>query len=139
MEQYPIEHIVQPYEDNLEYRNQFRRLTSMDINLCESKVLEKYSNHDLDEETIDEELYDETSVSQFIDFILLHTEKNTLFETIYYKAANQMLSEDSGIGITILLSYDYLFHFHLCLVDYFQNKNEFESSNPNYKKILSLL
>tara|TARA_B110000967_G_scaffold8225_1_gene8271 strand:- start:4888 stop:5223 length:336 start_codon:yes stop_codon:yes gene_type:complete len=111
----------------------------MDINLCNSKVQEKYSNHDLDEETIDEELYDETSVSQFIDFILLHTENNTLFETIYYKAANQMLSEDYGIGITILLSYDYLFYFHLCLVDYFQNKNEFESSNPNYKKILSLL
>ena len=139
MENYPTEFILQPYQDNLEYRNQFRQLTSMDINFCESKVREKYSNNDLDEETLDEELYDEKSVSQFIDFILLHTENNPLFQTIYYKAANQMLSEDYEIGITILLSYDYLFDFHVCLVDYFQNKNELESSNPNYQKLLSLL
>ena len=96
-------------------------------------------SNQLDEETIDEEFYDEKAVSRFIDFILLHTEKNALFQTIYYKAANQMLSENYGIGITILLSYDYLFDFHVCLVDYFQNKNEFESSNPNYQKLLTLL
>ena len=139
MEKYPTELVLQPYEDNLEYRKQFRQLTSMDSDVCESNVQEKNHNNNLDEETIDEEFYDEKAVSRFIDFLLLHTEKNALFQTIYYKAANQMLSEDYGIGITILLSYDYLFEFHVCLVDYFQNKNEFESSNPNYQKLLTLL
>jgi len=139
MENYPTELIFQPYKDNLEYRKQFRQLTSMDSDVCESNVQEKNHNNNLDEETIDEELYDEKAVSRFIDFILLYTENNDLFQQIYYKAANQMLSENYEIGITILLSYDYLFDFHLCLVDYFENNNQIEVSNENYQKLLSQL
>lgn len=139
MEKYPTELIIQPYNNNLEYRNQFRILTNMDIKLCNLKIQEKDSNHEWDPETIDEELYDEKAVSNFIDLILLHTKNNTLFQQIYYKAANQMLSEDYEVGLTILLSYDYLFYFHLCLVDFFKNNNHIDASNENYKKILSLL
>lgn len=137
MEKYPTELIIQPYHNNLEYRVQFRILTNMDITLCNLKVQE--NNNEWDPETIDEELYDENAVSKFIDLVLLHTKNNTLFQQIYYKAANQMLSEDYEVGITILLSYDYLFYFHLCLVDYFKNNNQIDASNKNYQKIVSLL
>ena len=84
MEKYPTDLIIQPYHNNLEYRNQFRILTNMDIKFCNLKIQEKDSNNDWDPETIDEELYDEKAVSNFIDFILLHTKNNTLFQRICY-------------------------------------------------------
>ena len=38
---------------------------------------------------------------------------------IYIKAAGFMMSEDPGIGLAVLFSYDYFALFHLVLCDYF--------------------
>ena len=75
-------------------------------------------------------------MSEFIDFILNETKQNKLFLQLYIKTAGQMFSNSPEIGLTILLSYDYLFDFHLCLVDFFK-KNDNISDNLHYKNLIS--
>jgi len=137
MNTYPINYIIRPYENNFEYRKYFRLLTSMNEKICQEKI--ETLDNTTDRETIDEISYDEVSVNQFLDFIYANTKEYKIFNQLYYKAANLMLSEDLETGLTILLSYSYLYHFHLCLVDFFTNKNEFNETNKNYENLLLLL
>tara|TARA_B110000967_G_scaffold193101_1_gene220311 strand:+ start:574 stop:912 length:339 start_codon:yes stop_codon:yes gene_type:complete len=112
----------------------------MNENICQIKINEIQSlDNNIDKETIDENDYDSASVTHFLDFIYSNTKDDKTFKQLYYKAANLMLSEDLETGLTILLSYDYLFHFHLCLVDFFTNKNKFNENNINYSNLLLLL
>ena len=140
MNTYPINYIIREYENNFEYRKYFRLLTNMNENTYQKKVNEAQSlDNSIDKETIDEISYDDVSVNKFLNFIYANTKEYEIFKQLYYKAANQMLSEDLETGLTILLSYNYLYHFHLCLVDFFTNKNEFNETNKNYEKLLLLL
>lgn len=140
MNAYPINYIIRQYENNFEYRKYFRLLTSMNEKICQEKINEIQSlDHTTDRETIDEMSYDSESVNQFLDFIYANTKEYKIFNQLYYKAANLMLSEDLETGLAILLSYSYLYHFHLCLVDFFTNKKEFNEKNKNYENLLLLL
>tara|TARA_Y100000389_G_C17436672_1_gene505968 strand:- start:1043 stop:1438 length:396 start_codon:yes stop_codon:yes gene_type:complete len=129
---------MKKYNNNLEYRKQIRLLTSMDNDICTKNVnnVQENLDEDIDNESKDELFYDTKTMSEFIDFILNETKQNKLFLQLYIKTAGQMFSNSPEIGLTILLSYDYLFDFHLCLVDFFK-KNDNISDNLHYKNLIS--
>jgi hypothetical protein len=129
---------MKKYNNNLEYRKQIRLLTSMDNDICTKNVnnVQENLDEDIDNESKDELFYDTKTMSEFIDFILHETKLNKLFLQLYIKTAGQMFSNSPEIGLTILLSYDYLFDFHLCLVDFFKN-NDNMSDNLHYKNLIS--
>jgi len=135
---YPIHFNMKKYNNNLEYRKQIRLLTSMDNDICTKNVnnVQENLDEDIDNESKDELFYDTKTMSEFIDFILHETKLNKLFLQLYIKTAGQMFSNSPEIGLTILLSYDYLFDFHLCLVDFFKN-NDNMSDNLHYKNLIS--
>jgi hypothetical protein len=84
----------------------------------------------LDEETQDELLYDEKTMSIIMDEIYDATKNNDLFNELYDLAAARMFSTDRTIGQAVLLSYDYLCFFHNCLASFL--KDEFDNKNEYY-------
>ena len=110
------------YTNNREYRKCFRELFNM-------KCIINEDLNDIDEETKDELLYDENTMSAIMDEIFNATKNNELFNELYDLAAARMFSTDRTIGQAVLLSYDYLCFFHNCLASFlkgsFDNKNEF--------------
>lgn len=110
------------YTNNKEYRQCLRELFNM-------KCVISADLEGLDEETKDELLYDENTMSVIMDEIYNTTNKNELFNELYDLAAARMFSTDRTIGQAVLLSYDYLCFFHNCLASFlkgeFDNKNEF--------------
>lgn len=110
------------YTNNKEYRQCLRELFNM-------KCVISPDLEGLDEETKDELLYDENTMSVIMDEIYNATNKNEFFNELYDLAAARMFSTDRTIGQAVLLSYDYLCFFHNCLASFlkgeFDNKNEF--------------
>ena len=110
------------YTNNREYRKCLRELFNM-------KCIINEDLNDIDEETKDELLYDENTMSAIMDEIFNATKNNELFNELYDLAAARMFSTDRTIGQAVLLSYDYLCFFHNCLASFlkgsFDNKNEF--------------
>lgn len=110
------------YTNNREYRKCLRELFNM-------KCIMNEDLNDIDEETMDELLYDENTMSAIMDEIFNATKNNELFNELYDLAAARMFSTDRTIGQAVLLSYDYLCIFHNCLASFlrgnFDNKNEF--------------
>jgi hypothetical protein len=110
------------YTNNREYRKCLRELFNMNCIINEDL-------NDIDEETKDELLYDENTMSAIMDEIFNATKNNELFNELYDLAAARMFSTDRTIGQAVLLSYDYLCFFHNCLASFlrgnFDNKNEF--------------
>lgn len=110
------------YTNNKEYRQCLRELFNM-------KCILNPDLEGLDEETKDELLYDENTMSVIMDEIYNATNKNEFFNELYDLAAASMFSTDRTIGQAVLLSYDYLCFFHNCLASFlkgeFDNKNEF--------------
>ena len=124
------------YQTNTEYRHIFRKITQMDISKYHDNV-----QHlpDLDEETLDEYNYDESSVSAFIDQIVALTAHHPLFQTLYDFAAAKMFSTDREIGITILLSYDFLALYYPLLSLYEKSPETLQSNHEYYTRLLSVL
>lgn len=102
------------YKNDIEYRKVMRSLFQMTCNILSI-------TDDIDEITQDEWNYDSESTSPFMDFIYESTHENPVFQELYKKSAGLMLSEDEGIGLAILFSYDYLELFHNVLCDYFKS------------------
>lgn len=125
--------ITVSYTTNNEYRRIFRQITQMDTSCYYDNV-----QHlpDLDDETLDEYNYDEHSVSVFIDRVSALTIHNPLFQTLYDYAAAKMFSTDREIGITILLSYDYLALFYPLLRLYEQSPEFIQSTHEYYTRLL---
>lgn len=124
---YDIEVIVQ-YNDNKSYRNCLRKVTNMNIDKL--NIPWEKMDSDLDEETIDELLFDNEAISKTMNFIYEKTNKNILFKELYSIAASKMFSVDLEIGLAVLFSYDFFETFHLCLIDFF--KNDFSNVNTQY-------
>ena len=119
---YPIQLNIQ-YSNNTEYRRSLRNVFSMNkVNFPDITLLE------LDDETMDEMMYDDTSANSAMDYIYNHTKENPDFIVLYEKAASFMFSTDFDIGLTILLGYDYLDLFHLLLQSFFSNDNNYQLS-----------
>ena len=120
------------YTNTTEYRNIFRQITHQNTNPPENPF-------DLDDETLDELHYDETTVSQFLDTVFANTKINPLFHALYDLAAAKMISTDREIGLAVLFSYDYFGAFYPCYCEYMKHSNTFSVTNPHYVKIHNML
>lgn len=83
---------------------------------------------DLDDETIDENQYDESQVSVFLDTVSKKTMHHPLFQKLYDAAAAKMISMDREIGLAVLMSYDFLDVFYSCLQLYEQSPEKFDET-----------
>jgi hypothetical protein len=124
------------YVDNKGYRQFLRGIFEMNSGNYQEKINSIKSVEELDEETEDEISYDEEAASNTMDKIYEKTKKNVLFKKLYKIAASKMLSEDETIGQAVLFSYDYLKDFYLCLVDFYNEGENFTDKNPNYINLL---
>jgi hypothetical protein len=127
MQQYNIDYDVK-YEDNRGYRESMRqvfRMTSSQSHLAD----------DLDDESRDELIYDDASISAGLDYLFEATKDVPAFSELFLIGAGRMLSENREIGLAVLLSYDYFELFHLCLRDFFKDSASFSANNPNYVKL----
>jgi hypothetical protein len=135
-----MKHIFPPikieYTSNSQYRSVFRTICNMDT----SKYHEEVNFlPEMDDETLDEYNYDEQQFSIFVERVIQSTIDISEFQMLYTYAAGLMFSEDPEIGITILLSFDYLHWFYPLLVDY-TNTDPFDfKSNTYYNQILQKL
>lgn len=105
------------YSNNREYRNIFRNAIGMN-NVPIPPYLE-----DEDEETLDEMNYDDAMVEQFMTKIYENTKHHFAFTELYKKAAALMISTDYGVGLAILLSYDYFCDFYPLYVFFEKDPN----------------
>jgi len=87
---------------------------------------------DLDEETVDELLYEEKAMSSGLDYIYNRTNGNAAFRQLYLDAAAVMLSQSMDIGLAVLFSYDYFSLFHACLVDFLRDPDMFSTDTPTF-------
>ncbi len=104
------------YNDNKSYRKCLRKVINMDVSKLNIPWDEM--DDDLDEETIDELLFDNNTMSTCMDFIYDKTKDSNYFKELYLIGASKMFSQDPQIGLVILFSYDFFNYFHLVLVDY---------------------
>jgi len=104
------------YNDNKSYRECLRKVINMDVSKLNIPWNEM--DDDLDEETIDELLFDNNIMSTCMDFIYDKTKDSNYFQELYLIGASKMFSQDPQIGLAILFSYDFFNYFHLVLVDY---------------------
>jgi len=118
------------YNDNFQYRICVRDVFSMDVTRTPPKWDEM--DADLDAETMDELLYEETAMSQGLDYIYNRTNGNIAFKQLYLDAAAVMLSQSMDIGLTVLFSYDYFSLFHACLCDFFKDPDGFSTDTPTF-------
>jgi hypothetical protein len=109
------------YFDNASYRDNLR--AAMNMNIKTINIQWGQMDDDLDDETIDELLFDSASTTTCMDYIYDKTKNNVYFAEVYRLAAGKMMSTDPNIGLAVLFSYDYFALFHNCLVDYFTNKD----------------
>lgn len=110
--EYP-KHVTVQYTNNSEYREEIRKLFEM-------KPHCSYENPDeIDEISLDEDNFDEQASVKMVEYIFDNTFLDPYFNDIYHYAAGLMLSDDINIGLVVLLSYDYLACFHVCLCRFF--------------------
>lgn len=72
----------------------------------------------------------ETLFARFLDEIYESTKDQEILQDFYIKAAGFMMSEDPGIGLAVLFSYDYFSLFHYVLCDFY-NKIELLETTPS--------
>jgi len=127
MQTYNIDYDVK-YEDNLGYRESMRQVFRMTPS-------QSHLADDLDDESRDELLYDDATISAGLDYLFEATKDVPSFSELFLVGAGRMLSENREIGLAVVLSYDYFELFHLCLRDFFQNPSLFTADNANYVKL----
>lgn len=111
------------YHDNVGYRQVLRELFNMKIDAIELV-------DDLDDESRDELLFDEETMSKSMDVLCEQTKDDPCFQELYDLGAARFFSTDRGIGIAVLMSYDYLCFFHDCLVCF--DKGELHNQHPSF-------
>ena len=113
------------YNNNSQFRNALRNVFCM-------HCIEDKNNDVMDEVSRDELFYDNDAVSKCLTFILNKTQDNVLFKEIYLITAGRVISDDLGIGLTILFSYDNFKLFHLLLRDFFNKPSSFNENTLSY-------
>jgi hypothetical protein len=108
---YPVHYKVQ-YTNDREYRKCIRELFQMNPNNYPDVIEEA------DEDFKDEVEYDDESAEKVIDYIMSITKNDPLYHELYEMAAATMMTEDLGLGLVLLFSYDYLELFHPILILY---------------------
>ena len=127
------------YSNDIEYRQYFRKVTGMREDVFHHEPghinLNEGIPECMDEITLDEYMYDEESVSNALAQIYRATKDNPRFQHLYDLAAAQMISMDREIGLTVLMTYDYLWRFIAC-VDAHMEGREFDES---YNQLINVL
>jgi hypothetical protein len=135
MEAYDTSSHLIEYNSNIEYRKILRNLFRMDTEEILKDLESKYNTKVLDEETMDELLYDSDKISDTLRQLYELTKENLLFQNLYTLAAAKMISTDLSIGQIILFSYDYLYLFHPCMCVFLVSPEEFNESCTYYLQL----
>jgi len=121
------------YSNNKEYRQVLRQFFLMDPKLPEE-------SENMDEESLDELLFDNKYVENIFDEIYKKTCKHIIFNEIYELGAACFIYSNKELGVAVLFSYDYFIFFYPLLCDFFDSSENLEKTNQNYielKKQLS--
>lgn len=128
-----------PYSNDAEYRQYFRKITGMrnsvyhhepgHINLNEG--IPDY----IDDTTLDEYMYDDEAVERTLSLIYDITKNDARFQELYDLAAARMISMDREIGLTVLMTYDYLALFYTCFLS-FKDNTPFDNEYAKLKELL---
>jgi len=121
------------YSTNKEYRQAVRNFCNMN---CSDN---SFNNYEIDEESRDELLFDESSTSKKMTEIYASTKKHILWIYLYEKAAAKFFSTDNEIGLAVLLSYDYFPKFYECWNLFIESPDKFIESNEIYQNLLKSL
>lgn len=117
------------YTNNKEYRQCLRQFFQMNSQNYPETIQQI---PDLDDETLDEMSYDESAATKTMDYLLDVTKNNKWFNSLYDLAAAKMISMDREIGLAVLMSYDYLQLFQLCIHDFMKCKDAFDDTTESY-------
>ena len=124
------------YTSNKEYRQIVRDFCKMNC--------PKIDMEDLDEETMDELLYDALASKKTMDFIYEKTKDHPLWQGMYDKSAAKFFSENREIGLSVLFCYDFFWDFKHCWDFYLKSLEEetiqkFDENNEFYTSLNSKL
>ena len=131
---YPTD-FVMSYTNNNEYRATIRELFNMNPANYNPDSLQQ----GLDPESKDELEYDDAAIMLGMDSIYEKIKDNELFKHLLSCAAAKYISDDHGIGLPVLMCYDYLDAFHLCLVSFLTDPDNFNETNTAYLNLLAKL
>lgn len=126
------------YNNDHEYRLCIRNVFNMDMTQPEKYIqtLKDVNGEEIDEETMDELLFDENTMKKGLEYIYSMTHNIPEFREIYELAAAKMISTNTNIGLSICFAYDYFIMFHKYLVIYLSENRIDETIYQNLKKIL---
>ena len=100
----------------------------------EEIINNKYRDDLLD--ILDLEMFDDQKASDKIDLIIKDIENNKQFQEILKLSANRYMSDDIGLGLTLLFSFDTLHIIHECIKNFYLLG---EIKKENYNKIMDYL
>jgi hypothetical protein len=128
---YPTDFVIS-YSNNNDYRAAVRQLFNMNPSNYNPDSLQQ----GLDPESKDELEYDDSAVMLGMDWIYDKIKDNEIFRYLLARAAAKYISEDQGIGLSVLMCYDYLDAFHGCLVSFLTDPDNFNETNTAYLNLL---
>ena len=127
------------YTTDEEYRAFLRRIIQMDpTKFYETEDVKcDPTDPNVSPETIDEYNYDADAVKSYLDGVYAITKTRHEFQRLYVAAAALMFSEDKEIGLAVLMSYDYLAHFHSSYTAFLKDRAMWDSSTDEcYQKLV---
>jgi hypothetical protein len=102
-----------------------------------SELIDKYG--DLDDETMDEMLYDAEAVEKCLNDIYKKTYTNRAMNILYVDAAAKMISLDAETGLAVLMSYDYFSVFSKLLKRLEEDPKVIIQNTDEYKAVMDKL
>jgi hypothetical protein len=126
------------YDSDKEYRAFLRQIIQMDpTKFYETEDIRcDPTDPNVSEETIDEFNYDTEATAKYLDRVYKETKDRPEYQRLYTAAAALMFSENVEIGLAVLMSYDYLAHFHNSYCLFLKNKTEWKPNDDEYYKKL---
>ena len=127
------------YSTDEEYRAFLRRIIQMDpAKFYETEDVKcDPTDPNVSPETIDEYNYDVDAVKSYLDGVYAITKTRPEFQRLYVAAAALMFSEDKEIGLAVLMSYDYLAHFHSSYTVFLKDPAKWDSATDEcYQKLV---
>ena len=127
------------YSSDKEYRAFLRRIIQMDpTKFYETDEIRcDPTDPKVSEETIDEYNYDAEATAKYLDGVYRETKDRPEYQRLYTAAAALMFSENLEIGLAVLMSYDYLAHFHSSYSLFLKNKTEWKpAADEFYQRLI---
>jgi len=87
----------------------------------------------------DDDEVNDAQMAKVLDWVYSKTKDNSLFNTVYIKAASFMISENPETGLVVLFAYDYLPLFHQMLCAFHHLGDKFDDTHPSYENLYKKL